>query len=143
MFKFSITQHRIAMLVLRLIVGLVFFAHGYQKAFQMGPDMVAGFFGSAGIPAPAITAWLITLLETFGAAALMLGLLTRVFATLFALDMLGAMSFIHFEQGFSVANNGYEFVLTLFAASVALAIAGPGAAAIDDLLARRKEARAA
>lgn len=136
MFKFSLQHYRIAMLVLRVIIGIVFFVHGYQK-LGMGHAGVTGFFGQAGAPVPSISAALIMLLETAGAIALVFGFLTRIVASAFVLDMLGATLLVHIPNGFSVGNNGYEFTLVLLAAALALAIAGPGAASVDDVIARR------
>jgi putative oxidoreductase len=137
MFRTSINHYRIAMLVLRVIVGIVFLVHGYQK-IEMGHAGVTGFFTQVGAPVPAVSAALIMLLETGGAIALVFGFLTRVVASAFVLEMLGAFLLVHAQHGFSAANNGYEFVLILGACAAALAIAGPGAASIDDVIARRR-----
>ena len=69
--------------------------------------------------------------EKAGGIMLILGVLTPVVAALLAADMLGAIFLVHFANGFSSQNGGYEYVLTLFAAAVALARAGPGAYALD------------
>jgi putative oxidoreductase len=137
MFRTSLNQYRIAMLVLRVIVGIVFFMHGYQK-IKMGHAGVTGFFTQVGAPLPSISAALVMLLETGGAIALIFGFLTRIVASAFVLEMLGAIMLVHLENGFSVGDNGYEFVLVLAACAAALAIAGPGAASIDDLIERRR-----
>ena len=137
MFRTSLNHYRIAMLVLRVIVGIVFFMHGYQK-IKMGHAGVTGFFTQLGAPLPPISAALIMLLETAGAVALIFGFLTRIVASAFVLDMLGAIFLVHISKGFSVGDGGYEFVLVLAACAAALAIAGPGAASIDDQIARRR-----
>lgn len=124
--------------VLRVVVGLVFLVHGYQKLFVMGIGGVTGFFTQIGAPLPGITAPLVSILEFGGGLALILGLLTPVVALLFAADMLGAILLVHLPAGFNVAEGGYEFVLTLLAASLALALTGPGAYALDALLGRSR-----
>jgi len=136
LFRATENQHRIGLAILRVIVGIVFLMHGIQK-LKMGHAGVTGFFGNLGIPAPSIMAGLIMMLETLGAASFIAGFLTRVVAAGFIVDMLGAILTVHLPKGFSAANGGYEFPLTLLAAAVALAIAGPGAAAVDNLIARR------
>jgi putative oxidoreductase len=123
--------------VLRVVVGIVFLVHGGQKLFLMGFGGVAGFLDSLGVPAPGLFAVIVTLVELLGGLALILGLFTRVVAVLLAVDMLVATLTVHLPNGFFVSAGGYEFTLVLLAASVALAVAGPGEAALDKALAAR------
>lgn len=121
----------LALTVLRVIIGLVFVVHGYQKVFEMGLGGVGGFFGSLGVPAPQLAAVLVSFLELIGGALLILGLLVRPVAALLAADMLVALFMVHLPKGFYVAGGGYEFVLTLLGALVALVLGGAGAHALD------------
>ena len=130
-------QANIALTVLRVIVGVTFMAHGAQKLFVYGFDGVAGSFAQMGIPAAGVIGPLIALLEFFGGLALVFGLLTRLAALGLALDMLGAMMFVHFKNGFFLPQ-GYEFVLVLFTMSVALVFMGAGEFSLDGLIGRRK-----
>ena len=125
--------------VLRVIVGVVFFVHGFQKLFAMGIGGVAGFLGQVGVPAPGLFAVVVTLVELLGGLALVLGLFTRVAAISLSVDMLVATLTVHLSAGFFVSDGGYEFTLVLLAASAALAIAGPGEAALDRALASRTD----
>jgi putative oxidoreductase len=123
--------------VLRVIVGIVFLVHGGQKLFVWGFSNVAGFFGQVGIPVPLLTAIVVTLVEFLGGLALLLGLFTRWAAIPLALNMLGAMLTVHLKAGFFLPE-GFEFVLTLLAANVALALLGSGEASVDKLLGKSK-----
>ena len=124
--------------ILRIVVGVVFLVHGYQKLFLMGFDNVAGFFGSLGIPLPMVAAIVVTLLELFGGLALIVGLFSRWFAIPLGITMLVAMVTVHLANGFSVSNGGYEFVLTLLAASITLVLTGSGALSVDGWLQNRQ-----
>lgn len=128
----------VGLAVLRVVFGVVFLMHGYQKLFQMGIPGVSGFFTQSGAPLPQLTAPLVSVLEFGGGLALILGLLTPVVAALLAADMLGAILLLHLPNGFYAADGGYEYVLTLFGASLALALTGPGAYALDAVLGRAR-----
>ncbi len=123
--------------VLRLVVGMVFLAHGGQKLFVWGFGNVAAFMGKIGIPAPMLAAVVVTLVEFLGGLALVVGSFTRWAAALLAIDMLVAILTVHLKGGFFLPA-GVEFPLTLFAANVALVLLGSGAASLDDLLGSRR-----
>ena len=123
--------------ILRVVVGIVFLVHGFQKLFLMGFGGVAGMMEGLGVPAPGMFAVILTLVELLGGLALILGLFTRVAAIPLAIDMLVAILTVHLPNGFSAVNGGYEFTLVLLAASIALAVAGSGEAALDRMLATR------
>jgi putative oxidoreductase len=127
-----------ALTLVRIIVGVVFLAHGSQKLFSLGFQGVAGFFTQIGVPLPGVAAPVVTLVEVLGGIALLLGVLTRWAGILLALDMLGAIVFVHLKGGFFVPS-GVEFVLTLLVLNVTLALAGPGNLAVDTLLAGRRK----
>jgi putative oxidoreductase len=119
---------------LRITVGAIFLVHGWQKIYTLGFHGVAGFFGNIGIPLPLVSAVVVTLVEFLGGIALILGFATRWASLLLAFDMLGAIFFVHWKNGFYMSHSGYEYALTLLAACVALALNGAGALGIDSLL---------
>jgi putative oxidoreductase len=118
--------------VLRFIVGVVFLAHGWQKV-HMGVHGVAGFLGMMGIPVPTISAAVLITVELLGGIALILGLGTRWVAMLLAFDMVVAILAVHLKNGFFMPQ-GYEYALTLLAASISLGLTGGGTASVDSAL---------
>jgi putative oxidoreductase len=126
-----------ALTILRVVVGIVFFAHGWQKVFTFGIHGVAGMFGSSGIPLPLISAGVVMAVEFLGGALLILGIATRLAAGLNAIDMLVAILAVHLRHGFFSQSMGFEYPLTLLAACVCLMLAGPGAASAEWLFARK------
>jgi len=123
----------LALALLRAVVGIVFIAHGYQKLFQFGIHGVAGMFGQIGIPMPLLSAYLVTFTELFGGIALLLGFLTRVAAIPVAFNMLVALLQVHLKGGFFLPA-GFEYVLVLLVANIALITGGGGAFALDNVL---------
>lgn len=130
-----------AALVLRVPVGLILAAHGAQKLFGwFGGYGLAGtgqWLASIGLEPGYLMALLAGGAEFFGGLALVLGLLTRPAALVSALTMLVAIFAVHIDHGLFMSNNGYEYALTLFAATLALSVQGAGQFALDKLLLER------
>jgi putative oxidoreductase len=130
----------VAVLLARIGVGVVFFAHGWQKLFTNGIDGTAAFFDQAGVPAPTLSAWVAAVIELVGGAALVLGLLVPVVAVLLLLDMLGAWAFVHAGNGLFIEHGGYEFVLVLGSAALLFAAIGGGRYSLDHMMSGRRRA---
>jgi putative oxidoreductase len=131
-------QLDIGLAILRLVVGVIFMAHGAQKLFVYGLDGVAASFGQMGIPFAAVVGPMVALLEFFGGVALIGGLLTRVVALGLAATMGVAILVVHLGAGF-FNPNGIEFPLSLLGAALTLVATGAGSLSLDALLARRRE----
>jgi putative oxidoreductase len=123
-----------AIALVRLVVGLTFFLHGWQKLFDFGIPGVTQGFTRMGVPMPEITAPLVALVEFVAGASLMIGFLTRLVAIPLAIDMLVAILLVHLRGGF-FAPSGVELVLLLFTGAVAMALGGPGALSMDGIFA--------
>jgi putative oxidoreductase len=119
--------------VLRIVIGIIFLAHGYQKLFKFGFHGVTVMFGNLHIPIPAVFAVIVTLVEFVGGILLITGLATRIPAVLIAIDMVVAIFLVHAKRGFFNTSGGFEFPLVLLAATVCLALAGGGAASLNKL----------
>lgn len=130
----SSRQLSLGLAVLRIAVGTVFISHGAQKLFVYGFAGVTGAFTQMGVPMPGIMGPFVGLLEFFGGIALVLGLLTRLFALGFAIDMLVAILLVQLKNGFS----HFELEFLLCVSSVALLLMGGGDFSVDALLGRRK-----
>ncbi|HRH24368.1 MAG TPA: DoxX family protein [Candidatus Paceibacterota bacterium] len=118
-----------APLILRVVTGVIFFMHGYQKLMVMGIPGVTGFLTMLGMPFPGVLAVLLIAGELLGGLFLILGLWTHWSAKVLAFIALVALFAVHFSKGFFLP--GYEFILLLLAASVSLMITGPGKWSVD------------
>jgi putative oxidoreductase len=134
------TSNDIAPLVLRVLVGIIFAAHGSQKLFGwFGGYGLAGtgqFFDSLGLHPGLLMALLAGSAEFFGGVALILGLMVRPAGAVTAFTMLIAILSVHISKGFFADKGGIEYALALFAASSSLVFSGGGRASVDGALQR-------
>ena len=126
--------------VLRIIVGIIFMAHGSQKLFGwFGGGGLAGtaqFMESLGLTPATLMAALSGGAEFFGGLALVVGLLARPAALALSVTLVVAILSVHIGNGLFMSNNGYEFALALLAGTVAVMIEGAGRFSLDRLIAR-------
>lgn len=127
----------IALLLARVVLGVVLVAHGWQKVNEWGMDGTAASFDKMGVPAPTLSAWFAAAVELVGGVLLILGALTPIVALLVVANMAGAFWFVHKDGGVFAAKGGWELVAVIAAAALALAGAGAGRLSVDGLLGRR------
>jgi putative oxidoreductase len=138
------TSNDVALTTLRVVLGVVFFAHGAQKLLGWfggyGFHGTMGFFEHMGMPAP--VAFLIICTEFFGGLGLIVGLLTRIAALGIGVEMIGAIFLVHLPNGFFMnwAGNqkgeGFEYHLLVIAVAAALLLRGSGAFSLDRALSK-------
>lgn len=130
-----------ASLILRVPVGLTLAAHGAQKLFGwfggFGLEGTGQWLASLGLEPGYLMALMAGGAEFFGGLALALGLLTRPAALVTAFAMLVAIFAVHIGNGLFMSNNGYEFAMTIFVVTLALAIQGAGRFSLDNVLLKR------
>lgn len=128
-------QLNFALLVLRVVVGLVFAFHGYAKFFRGGRlDGTAGWFDSMGMRPGHLHARLAATGEVATGLCLALGLLT----TFAGLGLVGLMSVafwtVHKGNGLLVFQEGWEYNLVLATIGVTVATIGPGQWSLDNAI---------
>ena len=133
----QVPRTSIGLTVLRVAIGIIFLVHGSQKLFVFGFGGVTGAFAQMHVPLPGISGPVIACIEFLGGVALILGIFSRVAALLVALDMLGAILLVHLRNGF-FNPMGFEFPLALFAGTIAIALSGPGAFALDNIFGSKR-----
>ena len=122
----------VASLVLRAAVGGTMLAHGIRHGRTL--DGTAGWFGSIGFKQPRLQATASAVVEVGAGAALIAGAGTPLAASAVVGTMAVAARSVHAPNGFFITAEGYEYVLNLSVASVALAAIGPGDFSVDHLL---------
>lgn len=125
-----------ALLVLRLILGVIFISHGWDKIFITGVDKTTGYFVAAGIPQAEITVWLVAIIELVGGALLILGLLAPAVAMVLVVTMLGALWAVHLGNGLFMRDDGAELVLSLVGGLIIVWAFGAGRASLDRMFTR-------
>lgn len=126
------------LLIIRLVLGLTFAAHGTQKLFGWfgghGIEGTGGFFESIGINPGKRMAIMAGAGELVGGLLFALGFLTPLAAIIMGVTMLVAIVKVHLKNGYWAGNNGYEYNLLIIIVAVGVAFIGPGAYSIDALI---------
>lgn len=125
----------LALLLARVSLGIILIAHGWQKFNEWTVAGTAGSFEGMGIPAPSISAALVTGAELIGGGMLIIGLFASVAAIVNAISMVVALFMVHAPAGIFVDEGGFELVLALFAGLIVVAFLGSGRVSVDRLIA--------
>jgi putative oxidoreductase len=135
------TRQDVALLIGRIALGVVLIAHGWQKFFSFGITGVAASFDQMGVPLSTMSATFAAVVELAGGIALIVGLAVPLVGVLVAIDMAGALLFVHAPNGVFVADGGYELVLLIGALGVLFAGIGAGGYAVDRLITTDRRSR--
>ena len=138
--KLLSTRAGLGLSVIRILVGIIFMAHGAQKLFGLfggyGLEGTGQWMESIGLAPGYLMALLSGSAEFFGGLAMVIGLLARPAALALTVTLVVAIFSVHIGNGLFMSNNGYEFALALLAGTVAVLIEGAGRFSVDRLVAR-------
>jgi len=124
----------IAAALVRIVVGIMFLMHVSFK-FKIGAGAVAAnIMAKNGIEPALLCAYVVMFLELVGGVCLIIGLFTRFFAAALGIEMLVALLAVHFSKGYSAATGGYEYVLLIGVALLAIAMRGGGPYSVDRMI---------
>lgn len=127
----------LGLLIIRLVVGLSFVAHGAQKLFGWfggyGPKGTGGWMESIGIKPGVAMAVMAGLMEFVGGALFAAGFGIVLASLLIIMTMVGAIVKVHGKNGYWATSGGYEYNLLLIAIAVGVALTGAGAYSVDAL----------
>ncbi len=121
----------IVLLLARLVI-----AYGFSMPALMKFENISGtaeWFASISIPLPTLTAYLVTGIETMGIVFLTLGLFTRYISLFLSCVMIGAILFVHGQNGYSLAQNGMEIPFYYLLFLMVFVSYGPGRFSLDSL----------
>lgn len=125
-------------LVLRIALGTLFLLHGWVKLFGNNISFVQEMLGMAGWTIPVAVLTVIAIFELVAGLALVTGAFVKPASWLLALEMVIAVILFHARQGFfivAVPNvplaYGFEYHVALIGGLICLALAGPGAFALE------------
>src|SRR5699024_3617 len=122
------------LLIFRVVLGLVFIAHGIDKFFFPGMDDTIGQFSAWGIPRSQVWAWVVAIGELAAGVMLVIGLLATFAAGMLALLSASSIYFVHFSNGFFVEEGGFEYAAVLCVALLMIVVFGSGRASLDGVL---------
>ena len=127
----------LAPLAVRLIVGIIMLAHGWQKLTEMGPGNFGGqMLAGLGVPLPVLMGYVVTFVEVVGGILLIVGFLSRLAALLLTINLVVAVLMVKVNVGLlsGSSGTGAELDLALIAGFLVILFAGPGRFSVDHAL---------
>ena len=129
----------LASLIMRVVLGVIFVWHGYDKIFVKGLPAITGFLGTLSFPLPAVFAYILSYGELLAGLLLIIGLFTHWAAKFVAIVALVAFFTVHLKNGFSVGNGGYEYVILIFAAAISILANNARKYSVDSMIFKSKK----
>lgn len=122
-------------LFFRLVLAYGFYGPAMQKLNNISG--IAEWFAGMGIPFPTLNAYMATATETAGFVLLFLGMATRLISIPLIIVMLVAIFTVHFDNGFSAGNNGFEIPFYYLLMLFSLMVTGPGKLSLATLIQKK------
>ena len=135
------TLKDLSLLIGRVLLGVILFAHGWQKFNDWTISGTTDAFRDMGVPSPELAATFATYFEMIAGALLILGLLVRFVGPILAIQMAGAYWYAHRDAGIFASDGGWEVVALIAAGGLLIAGAGAGRFSIDHLFVAPFQAR--
>jgi putative oxidoreductase len=129
----SAKYHDLAILLLRIGVGIVFIHAGWGKL--NGIEGTAGFFGNIGIPLPGIMAWVVAIVEFVGGLMVLTGTYIRIPALFLAIIMVVAIFTTKIGESFGAP---FRLDVMLLLTSLALFMLDSGKFSVDSKLIKKE-----
>lgn len=130
----------VALLLARILLGVVLIAHGWQKLVTNGIGATSQSFTEMGVPLPPVSATFAAVVELVGGALILAGAATAIVGLLVVLDMIGAAVLVHLSKGVFASDGGWELVGMIAAAALLVAATGAGRYSVDHAMTARQRA---
>src|SRR3954452_3728640 len=128
----------VVLLVARLVLGVVLFAHGWQKLVIYGIAGTRTQFEAMGIPLAIVSSSFVSFVEFVGRVLVVFGFLVPVVVVLLLVVMIGAASFVHVSHGIFAVDGGWELVGVIATCELMLGACGAGRFSVDRLVLDRR-----
>lgn len=128
--------NEIPLLIFRVILAIGFYEPAMMKIKNF--SHIAVWFKELGIVFPNLMIYVVTITESAGIILLIIGFQTRIISLLLMIVMIVAIGVVHWDNGFSVTENGFEIPLYYYLMLFTLLIYGAGKYSLDSFLSKKK-----